>query len=78
MSMAAGWSGIATARDRQTLPDWICGNYQPRWEGAYAGYDVMMDLGIFLGEYLIAKRPRLHGEIYRGHPVEPAKFKSTA
>jgi hypothetical protein len=46
-------------------------SYQPPWEGEYAGYNVMIDIGIFLGEYLISKRPRLHWEIYRGHEVEP-------
>jgi hypothetical protein len=54
----------------------IFATYQPRWVGDYAGYNVMIDLGIFLGEYLISKRPRLHWEIYRGHAVEPATFKS--
>lgn len=49
----------------------IFDSYQPHWEGRYAGYNVMIDLGIFLGEYLVSKRPRLHWEIYRGHEVEP-------
>ena len=44
--------------DRMTI---YC-SYQPRWEGAYAGYNTMLDLGIFLGEYLIAKRPKLYWE----------------
>src|SRR5262249_16769491 len=34
-------------------------NYQPRWQNEYAGYNVMIDIGIFLGEYLITKRSRL-------------------
>ncbi len=54
----------------------IFATYQPRWEGDYVGYNVMIDIGIFLGEYLISKRPRLRWEIYRGHAVEPATFKS--
>src|SRR5580704_1000655 len=41
--------------------------YQPAWVGEYAGYNVMVDVGIFIGEYLIAKRPQLCWEIYRGH-----------
>lgn len=61
----------------ETYPQRIFGSYQSRWEGGYAGYNVMIDLGIFLGEYLIAKRPRLYWEIYRGHALEPATFKST-
>ncbi|MGA2045578.1 MAG: hypothetical protein ABSG83_19695, partial [Roseiarcus sp.] len=39
-------------------------------------YNVMLDIGIFLGEYLIAKRPILHWAIYRGHAIEPATFRS--
>jgi hypothetical protein len=41
--------------------------YHPAWVGEYAGYNVMVDIGIFIGEYLIAKRPQLHWKIYRGH-----------
>ncbi|MDH6259750.1 hypothetical protein [Bradyrhizobium sp. BR13661] len=41
--------------------------YQPAWRGKYAGYNVMVDIGIFIGEYLITKRPQLRWEIYRGH-----------
>ena len=44
--------------------------YEPAWVGEYAGYNVMIDIGIFIGEYLIAKRPQLHWEIYRGHRDE--------
>lgn len=51
--------------------------YQPLWEGSLAGYNVIIDLGIFLGEYLITKRPRLYWEIYRGHQVEPDTFGSS-
>jgi hypothetical protein len=46
----------------------IFATYHPAWVGEYAGYNVMVDIGIFIGEYLIAKRPQLHWEIYRGHP----------
>jgi hypothetical protein len=48
----------------------IFATYQPSWAGAYAGYNVMVDIGIFLGEYLIGRRSHLHWEIYRGHPNE--------
>jgi hypothetical protein len=52
----------------------IFATYRPAWVGEYAGYNVMIDLGIFLGEYLIAKRPQLHWEIYRGHPDEDGEL----
>lgn len=54
----------------------IYGTYQPAWEGAYAGYNVMIDIGIFQSEYLIVRRPQLRWEIYRGHEIEPATFDS--
>ena len=50
--------------------------YQPPWRGKFVGYNVMLDIGIFLGEYLIAKQPKLHWAIYRGHVIEPASFRS--
>ncbi len=34
-------------------------NNSPAWEGPFAGCNVMLDLAIFFGEYLIAQRPRL-------------------
>jgi hypothetical protein len=34
----------------------------------------MVDIGIFVGEYLIAKRPKLYWEIYRGHPDEDGEL----
>ena len=37
--------------------------YHPLWVGEYAGYNVMVDIAIFLGEYLILRRPRLHWEM---------------
>jgi hypothetical protein len=52
-------------------------SYQPRWEGRYAGYNVMIDLAIFFGEYLIKKRPQLSWEIDRGTDIEPASFESS-
>jgi hypothetical protein len=55
----------------------IFASYQPRWEREHAGYNVIIDLGIFLGEYLITKRPRLFWEIYRGHEREPQSFNSS-
>lgn len=52
----------------------VFATYQPTWAGEYIGYNVMVDIGIFLGEYLIAKRPKLHWDIYRGHPDEDGKL----
>jgi hypothetical protein len=39
--------------------------YMPIWVGKYRGYNVIVDIAIFLGEYLLTKRPRLHWAIYR-------------
>jgi hypothetical protein len=52
----------------------IFATYQPAWVGEFAGYNVMVDIGIFIGEYLIAKRPQLHWRIYRGHPDEDGEL----
>jgi hypothetical protein len=52
----------------------IFDSYQPLWVGEYAGYNVMVDIAILLGEYLISKRPQLHWKIYRGHPDEEGKL----
>ncbi len=37
----------------------------------------MIDIGIFQGEYLILKRPRLAWGIYKGQEVEPTSYSST-
>lgn len=47
-------------------------SYQPYWEGPFAGYNVMIDLGIFMGEYIILKRPRVHWTMNRGEPNKSA------
>jgi hypothetical protein len=36
----------------------------------------MIDLGIFFGEYLIAKRPQLYWSIDQGSIIEPASFRA--
>lgn len=54
----------------------VFASYQPRWEGNYIGFNIMIDIGIFLGEYLSSKRAQLYWDIYRGHEVEPATYKS--
>ena len=52
----------------------VFATYQPTWVDEYIGYNVMVDIGVFLGEYLIAKRPKLHWEIYRGHLDEDGEL----
>jgi hypothetical protein len=47
-------------------------SYSPTWVDRYAGYNTMIDLGIFMGEFIILKRPKLFWEIYQGHEIEPA------
>ncbi|NEU12784.1 hypothetical protein G3T14_11640 [Methylobacterium sp. BTF04] len=54
----------------------IFATYTPAWTDSRAGYNVMIDLGIFIGEYLIWRRPELYWEIYRGHEIEPVSFRS--
>jgi hypothetical protein len=39
----------------------IFATYQPTWVGEYAGYNVTIDIGIFIGDYLIANRPHCIG-----------------
>jgi hypothetical protein len=66
--------GLIQYEGHVTLEVWE--NYQPIWDAAYAGLNVIVDIGIFQGEYLIAKRPKLYWEIYRGRQVEPTTFGS--
>jgi hypothetical protein len=66
--------GLICAEDHVALNIWA--TYEPIWDAAFAGFNVMIDIGIFQGEYLIAKRPRLGWEIYRGQEIEPATFDS--
>ena len=56
----------------------IFGSYAPLWKDKYAGYSVMVDVAIFISEYLISKRKNLHWGIYRGHEIEPATFASSS
>lgn len=49
----------------------IFSSYQPRWVDRYAGYNVIVDIAIFLGEFLLAKRPRLYWKMQRGHEQDP-------
>jgi hypothetical protein len=52
----------------------VFSSYQPPWVGQYASYNTMFDIGIYLGEYVIAKRPHIHWVMYEGHEIEPATF----
>jgi hypothetical protein len=37
-------------------------------EGPFAGYNVIVDLGIFMGEFIILRRPRVRWEMDQGEP----------
>jgi hypothetical protein len=37
--------------------------YQPPWTGANAGCNVLFDMGVILGEFLIANCPKLHWDV---------------
>jgi hypothetical protein len=37
--------------------------YEPAWTGEYAGLNVLFDMGIALGEFIIANCPKLHWEV---------------
>ena len=50
-------------------------SYSPIWTREYAGYNVMIDIGIFLGEYLISKRPHLRWQFHLGYALAPAASK---
>jgi hypothetical protein len=39
----------------------IFATYQPAWVGEYAGYNVMIDIGIFIGEYRSPSAPSCIG-----------------
>ena len=49
----------------------IFATYEPTWTGELAGFNLMIDLGIFMGEYVIWRRPKVQWAIYRGHEIEP-------
>jgi hypothetical protein len=66
--------GLIPADSNAALSTWA--TYEPIWNDANAGFNVMIDIGIFHGEYLITKRPQLRWEIYRGREIEPATFES--
>jgi hypothetical protein len=51
--------------------------YRPTWIGKYRGHNVMVDISILLGEYLILKRPRLHWDILRQWSNERGKVLGT-
>lgn len=36
------------------------GRNEPRWDGVLAGYNIAIDAAIFVGEFLIFRRPQLH------------------
>ena len=46
--------------------------YQPIWIDECAGYNIIIDIGMFLGEYLISKRPHLRWQFHSGNDLAPA------
>ena len=66
--------GLIRYSTHVTLDAWAA--YEPAWIDEYAGLNLTIDIGIFLGEYLIAKRQQLRWEIDWGHEFEPASFES--
>ncbi|WP_156629443.1 hypothetical protein [Methylobacterium sp. Leaf85] len=48
--------------------------YKPLWVGQLAGHNAIIDIGTFIGEYVIARRPGYYWDIYRGHLEEEATF----
>ncbi len=61
-----GYGGGLIGDQHDTMT--IFATYQPAWAGEYAGYNVVVDIGIFVGEYLIARRPHLRWEIFDCDP----------
>jgi hypothetical protein len=43
--------------------------YAREWSGSYTGYNVIIDVGIFIGEFVICKRPQTHWEPTQKAPV---------
>ena len=79
LTAVSNWAdefGGGLIRRNDALNTWA--TYEPIWNDSDAGFNVMIDIGIFQGEYLIARRPRLGWEIYRGREIEPATFESIA
>lgn len=50
--------GGGTVQDRVTMMKAFA-HYEPDWVGRLAGCNVIIDLGIFFGEFLLAQRPHL-------------------
>lgn len=46
----------------------VFATYHPAWAGEYAGCNVIVDIAIFIGEYLMSERPRLEWDVFRGRP----------
>jgi hypothetical protein len=43
-------------------------NYHPPWSGEHVGINVVWDLGTYIGECVIARRPRVHWDLNTGNP----------
>jgi hypothetical protein len=53
-------------RDTSTLRAFM--NYVPPWMGEHIGINVVWDLGTYIGECVIARRPRAHWDLNTGNP----------
>jgi hypothetical protein len=49
--------------------------YKPAWTGDEAGCNVLFDMGIMLGEFLIANRPKLHWDLEPTSAILPRTAK---
>jgi hypothetical protein len=49
--------------------------YDPPWTGNYAGYNVLFDMGIVFGEFLIANCPKLHWDFDPISAILPRRAK---
>jgi len=50
----------------------IFASYLEPWAGPFVGYNLAIDLGIFMGEYVIFRQPEISWDVYRGHPADKA------
>jgi hypothetical protein len=70
------YGGGLLSADCKAVAPTVWATYRPTWNNLYAGFNVMIDIGIFQGEYLIARRPQLVWEMYRRRDIEPSTFDS--
>jgi hypothetical protein len=42
-------------------------DYQPAWTGVFRGLNIINDIGIFVGDYIVSKDPGVHWDVYYGN-----------